>query len=134
PQGVAGPPAVAARDGGAGAADRSAAERGGADRDGVAAEQGYVIFDEDRAQPLDEALRPFHQHRADQHTERLGALGGQGPQGHRDQLPGDIERIGAGTIMHALGDRVMGQDHPLAADREHRGVVEQPLRSGMERQ
>ena len=67
---------------------------------------------------------------AEQHADRPRALGGEVGQVHRDQLPGDVAGRIVGQIVDALDDHVVGEDERLAADLEHRRVVEQAARAG----
>ena len=65
---------------------------------------------------------------AEQHAQRPRALGGEIGEIHRDQLPGDVAGGSSGRIMDALDDHVVGEDQGLAADLQHRGIVDQPPR------
>ncbi len=79
-------------------------------RNSVPAEQLHAVSIEHVAQPRHEPLGTLDQSRANQHADRFGSLGREVGKVHRDQLPRDVGRIGPGAVMHALGDRVMGDD------------------------
>ena len=67
-------------------------------------------------------------------AQRFCALGSQIGQVGGDQFPGDIGHVGIGPEMRAFGHYVVGQDQRFAADRQHRAIVRQPARSGVQRQ
>ena len=105
-----------------------------AHRHRVAAEQRYGKAVDRLLQPFDKGRVPLVASGAaitEQHAQRLRALGREIGQVHRDQLPGDIGRIGVGQKMDALDHHVVRHHQLVPPERHHRDIVGQAACGGV---